>query len=378
MIVPLPGMFYWRNKGKAIPLFFLVASSVLVISLVATLTGSVLRASYQANVKPYEAFSFVASKQMGISQDMLTQLAASEYVETIIPVLDSRIKVKGISGSEGRRVLAIPMKDADYFLGKSRLMMKEGRLPRDGEDGIAIHEQIAVARGVGIGDLVGREVYPDDYLWGMFQVTGILRGDVPLAIASLDYFKAQWAMDTSGLEFAYLVFPETGKLSEMNSFLTTLPAQLLLVQSLETARDYFESESQNMDLMLWIVNFLVVVIISLAMGLLNTVHFQGRLKEFGLLAAIGLTPKRLAYRAFQEIVILALTGFALGIALGKGILIYISSSIFGPKGIGIAPIGLRGVLFALPVPLLLSLFSFLTIGWHLLRLDYISVMEGRD
>jgi len=331
MIFPLPGLFYWRNKGKAIPLFFLVASSVLVISLVATLTGSVLRASYQANVKPYETFSFVASKQMGISQDILTELATSESVETILPVLDSRIKVKGILGSEGRRVLAIPMKDADYFLGKSRLILKEGRLPHEGEDGIAIHEQIAVARGVGIGDLVGREVYPDDYLWGMFQVTGILRGDVPLAIASLDYFKAQWAMDTSGLEFAYLVFPETGRLGEMNSFLNSLPAQLLLVQSLETARDYFESESQNMDLMLWIVNFLVVVIISLAMGLLNTVHFQGRLKEYGLLAAIGLTPKRLAYRAFQEIVILALTGFAMGIAMGKGILVYISLSIFEPN-----------------------------------------------
>jgi len=73
MIIPFPGLFYWRNRTKAVPLFLLVASSVLVVGTVATLTGSVLMSVYRANVKPYETYSLVVSKQAGYRSKLLTK-----------------------------------------------------------------------------------------------------------------------------------------------------------------------------------------------------------------------------------------------------------------------------------------------------------------
>ena len=378
MIIPFPGLFYWRNRAKAVPLFLLVASSVLVVGTVATLTGSVLMSVYRANVKPYETYSLVVSKQAGIPTQIANEIVACEHVEEMVPVLDSKVKVKGLFGTEGRTILAVPEDGADFCLARIGLRVKKGRLPYAGEDGIAIHEDIATAKGISIGDLVGREVNPDDYLWGMFQVTGILTGDVPYGIASLEYFKAQWALDTGELDFAYLVFPREGYRDELNSYLAMLPGNQVLVRNLGTAERQFRSESQNMDLLLWLVNFLVVAIISCAMGLLNTVHLLGRMKEYGLLAAIGLTPAQLVRKAFDEVLILAFAGYVLGIVASKGVLIYIAKWILGPRGIPVSPMGLRALMFSLPIPVMLSVFSFATIGRHLLRFDFVSIMEGRD
>jgi len=93
----------------------------------------------------------------------------------MVPVLDSKVKVKGLFGTEGRTILAF-RRQGRFLLTRIGLRVKKGRLPYADEDGIAIHEEIATAKGISIGDLVGREVNPDDYLWGMFQVTGILTG----------------------------------------------------------------------------------------------------------------------------------------------------------------------------------------------------------
>lgn len=378
MMIPFPGLFYWRNRARAIPLFLLVSSSVTVICTVATLTGSVLLSRYNAEVKPYEVFSLVVSKQSGIPSDVVSQIASSDYVERFFPMLDSQLRIKGLFGTESRRVLAVPEDNVDFFLERAELTVVEGRLPHAGEDGIAVHERIAKAKKIGVGDLVGREVNPDDYLWGMFRVTGILSGSIPCCVASYEYFRAQWAMDTGELHFAYMVFPRTGCRDDMNAFLALLPRSQVLLYTLQAEQEQFRSESQNMDLLLWVVNFLVIAIISFAMGLLNMLHFLGRMKEYGLLAAIGMTPVQLIRRAFGEILILALVGYVLGVAASEGILACITRWILGPRGIDVLPMGLRALTFSLPVPLMLSVFSFATVGWHLLRFDFVSVMEGRD
>ncbi len=349
-----------------------------MISAVAALTDSVLRSVYRASVEPYEAFSLVVSKQSGIPSDIVATLTSSDTVGRTVAVLDSRVRVKGLFGSESRKILAVPAGSMAFCLGRTGLSVKEGRLPHAGESGVAIHEQIARARGVRVGGYIGREVDPMDYLWGMFQVTGILVGDVPIGIASLEYFKTQWAFDTRGLEYAYLAFPKPGHLERMNTFLAGLPSRQVLLRTLDSAEADFKSESENMGLILWVVNLVVVSIVSFAMGLVNTIHFLGRLREYGLLAALGLTRVQLAARAFSEVVILSGIGFALGLAAAQGVMWYISRSVFQPRGIEISALGPRSLSLSVPIPLLLSLFSLATIGWSLLRLDSISVIEGRE
>ncbi len=376
---PLPGLFYLRNKSRAIPLFFLVAFSVAIISVVATLTGSILDSIYSVEVLPQEHFTIVFSKQLTISEEITFQIDKLSVTERQVPFLDSSIRVMGFFGSEARRIYALGAPDIEFFLERLNLQLSHGALPRSGTNDIVLHEDILNAKGINLGDFVGQEIDKEDYLWGEFRVSGILFGDIPLGIASLDFFKDQWMFDLGDRAYALMAFPEKGKIAQMNDvLLQSLPQDLINLRTFDNAYDNYKVEAQNMDLLLWIVNLAIVTVISLSMGLLNTIHFLGRMKEYGTLSLIGLKTNQLILRSFLEVLIMTFFGFLGGIAFSVGLIWGLSSYVFEPKGVSIGMLTIRNLLFTLPIPVLLALFSFITIGWSVKRMDVISIIEDRD
>jgi len=124
------------------------------------------------------------------------------------------------------------------------------------------------------------------------------------------------------------------------------------------------------------VDLLVVVIVSTAMGLVNTVHYLSRLREFALMSAIGLTPATLVLRTIVEVLSLGLVGFGGGLAAAKVTVSLLSACLFRPRGIEIAGIGWRSIVFAIPVPILVSVFSTITIWFNILKLDVVAYAGG--
>jgi len=318
------------------------------------------------------------SSGISIPLHIVRNLENSDEVEGMVPFLDSSVRVTGMMGSESRRVLAVPTAELQNVMTRFHVRLDGGRLPIRGEPEIAIHESIARSKGVHIGDVIGREVDSDDYLWGAFVVTGTLRGDIPMCLSSLEYFKKQWIFDAGDSSYAYIVFPAPGRLASLNRMLgDTLGGEATAI-TLDSVMPAYRSEFANTRVVLWAVDLLVIVIVSIAMGLVNTVHYLTRLREFGLLASIGLTPAGLVIRTITEALGLGLAGFGAGVALARIALWLLSVWVFEPRGIDMNYLRWRSVVFAIPVPLLVSVFSTITVWVNILRLDPVSIMEGRD
>jgi len=375
---PWPWAFLVRNRAKGIPLLLLVALSVLVITTVSAITDSIMMSVYRSSVQPYEHASAIVSNGISIPLHIVRNLENSDEVECMIPFLDSSVKVTGVMGSESRRVLAVPTAEFENVMKRLHVRLDGGRLPIGGEPEIAIHESIARSKGVHIGDVIGREVDSHDYLWGAFVITGTLRGDIPICVLSLEYFKKQWIFDAGDSSYAYLVFPAPRRLASLNRVLDDKLGGEAVAVTLDSVMPAYRDEFANTRMILWAVDLLVIVIVSRAMGLVNTVHYLTRLRESGLLASIGLTPASLVIRTMTEVLGLGLAGFGAGLALARIALWLLSIRVFEPRGIDVNYLRWTSVVFAIPVPLLVSVFSTITVWVSILKLDPVSIMEGRD
>lgn len=370
-------MFYWRNKARSAPIFVLLSLSVAVIGVVATLTGSILGSIYSVDVLPYEYFTLLISKDLIIEQSTMVSLDQNPTISHTVPFLDSSIRVSGLFGSEPRRVYALSNEDIAYVLDNLNLRLLAGQLPEPGTNQIVLHESIAKSRHLRIGSQVGQELDASDYLWGLFEVSGIMSGPIPIGVASLEFFKQQWMFDIGDNAFALMTFPR-GDIAAMNQSLDATISDRLTIRDLEYASETYNEESREMDLLLWILNLAIIGIISLSTGMLNTIHFLNRMKEYGVMFMIGLDYVSLLRRTLAEVAILSFVGFAGGTALSWLLTWAISTQVFAPRGIPIQVYSMRYVSFTLPIPVFLALFSFLTIRWHIKKLDVIAIIEGRD
>jgi ABC-type antimicrobial peptide transport system permease subunit len=103
------------------------------------------------------------------------------------------------------------------------------------------------------------------------------------------------------------------------------------------------------------------------------------MNEFGLLAAIGYGRWGLIYRVLRESFGITLAAWILGVGLGIGVLWWFNQAFMLPHGLVmnvLDPTVL--VLHTIPIPLMAFAFGMVTVGWQLLRLDPISIIERRD
>jgi len=135
----------------------------------------------------------------------------------------------------------------------------------------------------------------------------------------------------------------------------------------------------NLDISIWVINSVLVFVLSLAVGLLNTIYFLQRMNEFGLLAAIGYSRLYLVWRAVRESLGLTITAWIFGLIFSQTIYGLLEHFVLGPKGILIPKVfGWRTISYTLPIPLMVGLFSISTVVWQLLKLDPVAIIERRD
>ncbi len=92
---------------------------------------------------------------------------------------------------------------------------------------------------------------------------------------------------------------------------------------------------QEMAGMMYVI-ILIVILLALAFGLLNTMLMAviERIKELGMLMAIGMNKKRIFAMILLETTFLSLTGAILGMAVG-----YTTTSVLSRKGIDLSAVG---------------------------------------
>ena len=253
-----------------------------------------------------------------------------------------------------------------------------GRLPKANASEIVLSEEIARSRHVWIGGKVGNGINELDELPDAFTVVGIVRGPVRLGLIPVDYMTQHYLFERRYQ--GVVVVPQAGQEQAVHDQL-----QKLIGNSAFRLFDWpyikakIDSLIANLDTINRFLILLVTIVLSLVVGLLNNLFFRQRMNEFGLLAALGYSRWSLILRVAWESLGVTVAAWAVGVGLGIAVLSWFNASFIVPHGLLMNVFDWNVLaLHTLPIPLMVFLFGMGTVGWQLLRLDPISIIERRD
>jgi hypothetical protein len=254
----------------------------------------------------------------------------------------------------------------------------QGRLPNPQASEVAISQEIALARHVGIGGKVGNQIDELDSLPDAFTVVGIVEGPTRIGLLPYDYMTRHYLFERryEGL----IVAPRPGEQARVHAELTALVAgKPFKVFDWPYIKGKIDSLIANLDTINRFLILLVTIVLSLVVGLLNNLFFRQRMNEFGLLAAIGYSRLSLVMRVAWESLGVTIAAWTLGLALGVGVLSWFNQTFMVPHGLLMNVFDWPLLLeHTLPIPVMVFVFGMATVGWQLLRLDPISIIERRD
>ncbi len=370
-----PALYFWRNKTRALPVLGIIALSVLGVLTVALLADSMLDNGRRNFVGPTAAYSRLYARKNSLDPNIAAHLRHHPDVDRVLPALTASVRVFTLMGGDGNPVLGLASGDMDYFLATAGLQLVEGRLPTGSRREVALHDTTLRNKGLQIGDVVGKDLDRMEYLPAKFTVVGRLIGPYDLGVVPQSALREIYGIrGDSNL----LVFPRPGRAAALDDYLTGLDSDEVGAVTPTTANQIFHDETYHVSAMLWAINGVTIVVLSLAVGLLNNIYFMQRLGEFGILAAIGYPVRYLIQRTLMEAMVLSLTGWLLGLGLSMAAVALMREWVFAPQGIALLNLSWRTIVFTLPIPVLTGLFSLATVVRRLGRLDPVSIVERRD
>jgi hypothetical protein len=308
-------------------------------------------------------------------------IAASEKIsgaQLVKPDAYSNLDINLLAGQAQFDLYGLDQPGMTGLLALYGDQVMAGRLPRQNASEIAISEEIARSRHVWIGGTVGNGSDELDQLPDAFTVVGIIRGPTRLGVIPIDYMIQHYLFERryEGL----VVVPQTGHEQAVHDQLVkaigTSPFRLF---DWPYIKGKIDSLIANLDTINRFLVLLVTLVLSLVVGLLNNLFFRQRMNEFGLLAAIGYSRWGLIRRVAGESLGVTLAAWGLGVGLGVAVLSWFNETFIVPHGLLMNVFDWNVLLLhTLPIPLMVFAFGMGTVGWQLLRLDPISIIERRD
>lgn len=360
------------------PVLLIIALAVVGISIISVLAASQLEDARVAFLVPLDRYALVVAARDVIDPHLVERIRRHPAVAEVIPVVQGNVRVPTLLGSQARWVLGLSERDLPRYLAVAGLRVAEGRLPRPGRDEIAVHRQIASARGWRIGQRIGQQVDESEWLRGRYTLVGLLEGDLQVGVAPIEAMRRYSPLRHVEGDYALVAVPAPGRYDELDRYLRGLPRSQVQVHTRSTAQERFEQETASVDVVIWTIDLVTVTVLSLAVGLLNTIYFLQRMGEYGTLAALGYRLGFLVRRTLAEALTLTLLGWLLGLGLAQGLALALHRFVFGPRGITLADLDAQAVTFTVPVPVLTAIFSLATVLRHLRRLDPVAIVERRD
>jgi hypothetical protein len=322
---------------------------------------------------------------------LIAQLRAHPSIDRVIPcramtMLDVSIPPLG---RVNVHPYAVHAEDLPYLLELYGLGLKEGHLPRPNSNELVLPEQLALNRGLGVGDVIGdpeRPAYPGaPALPTPFVLSGILavatqeQAQNWLSFISLEYLESHEAFHIPGDGAAQvLVAPKPGEKPRMDAWLTTeLAGYGVSAHTHKEAVASFRRDTRNTALTIALIEGLLATVAAGALAVLDYILTSQRQREFGLLHALGYQRLSLIWRAVRETAFTTGTAWGIsGIVCLSGLLV-LQSRLFVPRGLQLDVLNPVPWLFTLPIPAAVFLASGSTVARMLARLDPVSIIERR-
>lgn len=371
--------YYYRNLLKLAPVFFVLALAVFGISLTGVLTGSISAAA-MSKVEVYREAAVISPNPLNgsnsVDANIKGDLAANPNIEVTYPTIRFSTYMPTLAGQTSAHIYAVNSEVFSVLMQTVGLKLVSGHLPQTGTNQIALHKSLMGARGFKLGQVIDPADDDREYLPEKLEIVGVIDGPTPLSLASLEYVSASSAF--RGWGRSVLAIPRAGAQGAAERDLELLDKDVVRPYTYAAEFKTYSQDFASMDTIVWAINSIVVLVLSLLAGLLNFIYFMDRMNEFGLLLGIGYPRSFVVRRALLESLLLTIFAWAFGILFSQVIYMLLNALIFEPRGVSLTVLNWRALQFTIPIPIMVGLFSAGTVLWQLRNLDPMQMIERRD
>jgi putative ABC transport system permease protein len=394
----------WRRKSRSLTVMVMVAFGVAALMLTQGLYEGMMYQMLEDTVLTGTGHSIIAKKGYYKSQLLSDTISESSKVHELIENHKNvaghttRLKCDGMVASakvsKGVKIMGIlPEREAFFMNYKNPMQLGEFKLDPNKRH-VIIGSELADKLKVTLKKkvVISAQSAQKELVSGVFRVVGIIRTNNPEIDAQAVILHQDKMQKMFGLD---------GKISEYNIVLkdeTILEATAQELQSgmaddalelLTWKKTYPLMEMMSAMFMAFIYISYVIVFMAVGVGVFNTllISVMERVREFGILMAIGTPFKYIGRMIFYEALLMCGSGYILGSFLGFLMLVYFkvygldlsnfSSGLnsYGMAAITYAELHVSYFVLAFVVVFMTSFVSALFPVWRLKRLNPVQAIR---
>jgi putative ABC transport system permease protein len=367
--------FFIENKRRGLICFIVLIFTVCAVSLITSLVNSIPETAYDSDVKSLLYYSGVYSNSKPLEDSVIKELENFKSTDRLIAAQYSRTRMDlAIGGNTSVPVIFIEADDLSYVVDKTHLKVREGRLPEDGKDEIAVHWRVLKNKGWQIGDMIGQEVDSNEWFPGKYEIVGVFDGPGILSVG----IKANPGVDKDGNHYFYLAFFKEGERSEFNDYLSSISSPNFLSLNYEEAKKDLDETLSSLGTTLLVIIIVVVLILSISVSSLMYIIYLQRLDEFGIMYALGYKRAFIRNMIMKEIFTLNIFGWLFGFLFSIFVIYILNTLLYYPKGNIVNVYNIRVLIYTLIIPIIVAGASILPITRKLKKCDPIAIIERRE
>ena len=394
-----------RNRRRSMLTLLAVALGLALLMVMNGYIAGVVEDTLQNSIRlrtghiQVRASSYEEDKLSLQAKDLLAnpdalaaRASALPEVKAAAPVLWASGILETIGDSAGLQIYGIDTASPIYE--PIRAAMIEGEfLAPDDRNGILIGKGLADSMNIGVGQrvnlaIVNSDGQPDE---GIFTIRGLFATGIPSydqSAALMPLSKAQAFTGTSGHASAVFILlkdqADTDKVAAAMrgpdaTVLTWSDLNQVFLQTMQTGTSFY-----------LILDFIVILIVAVIIANTLLMSVFERIREMGILAALGMKGRNILQLFLLEAAVLGLAGIAAGIVLGSAGVAYLATTGI-PIGDQMASVGGAGMalgstICARFVPgtfaalaaatLLIVLVASLYPAWYAARLEPVEALRA--
>ncbi|MBR7741977.1 FtsX-like permease family protein [Phycicoccus sp. BSK3Z-2] len=342
---------------------------VSLVTLMAVL-GASTKASIDAALAEDVVADYVVSSVVGqgFSPSVTDAVAAADGVDAVVRVRQARLTLDG----DRERAFGV---DPGQLARVSQPVVVDGSLERLGADRVAISAELAQQSGLAVGDATSIDFAGQQLsarVVATYTEDAVLQADVTMSLEAFD------ALGVPPTDVTTYVTARPG--ADRDTLRAALDAAVADLPTVTVAdqAEYAAEQREPIDRLLFIVYALLGLAVVIAvLGIVNTLALSvvERVREIGLLRAVGLSRRQLRTMLRLESVAIAVLGAVLGIGLGLVFALALQRSL-ADDGIDVLAVPWAQLVLFVAVAALVGVLAALWPGRRAARLDVLRAIAS--
>jgi putative ABC transport system permease protein len=360
---PLSPILYFKSNLKsALPIFVSISVGVFLVYFYALFSATSIKMINVASFDLVKKYNIAyTSDSKSLSTSFLKKVKEADGSGVIAVQMDSG-NLPYFRGGPGNILMLnfnIFSDDTTRLLKNYGVRLVEGSLPRDNQNEILVPREYALHAHVGVGYSIGTEVSDVYGLLGRYKICGLTEGPVFFTV------ECQPGKETKEkiMERGVLYPVDHLSAATQKSLLNNMPTDVVY-NSYDSYKQSLAITQTAEQSMTYFLTGMIIIILCIALGNINTIMFANRSDEFTILNAIGYTKGNMLRKLWKENVIISLSGYLVGIGLAEFVAWLLNNAVLFSQGEELTLLSLSGMISALAMPIFVSIFSLLPCLLH--------------